>query len=146
VEFAAQKMVAHHAHPVAVHSPNGILPAAFLFTLLAATLDLSALGLAAYYNLVFVLLTLPPVLYTGYLEWSRRYRRALTPVFIAKLASAATVSLCALALTVWRTMDPGILNPGAQGKGWYLLAWVVMIAATGLAGHLGGKLVFGGRK
>ena len=34
--FASQQIVRHHLHPIAVHSPNGILPMAFIFLLMTA--------------------------------------------------------------------------------------------------------------
>jgi hypothetical protein len=48
-------------------------------------------------------------------------------------------------LVFWRILDPQVASAGSPWQMIYLgLAGGVLVAA-GLAGHLGGKLVFGGR-
>ncbi len=41
----------------------------------------------------FVVLTIPFVLLTGYIEWRNRYQNALTHLFIAKIIAAIVVSI-----------------------------------------------------
>ncbi|MGB5159301.1 rubredoxin-like domain-containing protein [Desulfobacterium sp. N47] len=46
-------MVKHHAHPISVHFPNGVLPAAVLFVFIATVFDFYNLGQAAVvYNIL----------------------------------------------------------------------------------------------
>ncbi|MFP4475166.1 MAG: rubredoxin-like domain-containing protein [Desulfatibacillaceae bacterium] len=139
-DFTTAKMVKHHVHPISVHVPNGVIPVAFLFVLLAAAFDLTALGLASYYNLIMVLLSLPVVLFSGLLVWTRKYNQALTTIFITKLAATAVVTLCVIVLFIWRISDPGVLTGPSRGA--YVLVWLILLAATGVAGYIGGKLVF----
>ena len=61
-------MVKHHVHPISVHIPNGVLPASVIFIVLAALFNFSGLSQAAFYNLIFVIFTLPLVLFSGYIE------------------------------------------------------------------------------
>lgn len=135
-------MVKHHVHPVSVHIPNGILPASVLFIVLAAVFNCSGLGQAAFYNLVFVVLTMPLVLFSGYLEWQKKYGGELTGLFTIKMICAAVVTLTAIILVVWFMIDPKVAAEPLYRKGPFLFVNFVMLAAAGTAGFFGGKLVF----
>lgn len=134
-----------HLHPIAVHTPNGLIPVAVLFLLAAIFLNLSSFEKATYYNLVFVLLTMPVVLATGYLEWKNRYQGAKTFLFISKLFSAGVATLALVILVLWRFAAPAVLEPDSPYRLIYLGIAIIMLLATAIAGHLGGKLVFGSR-
>ena len=133
-------MLRHHAHPILVHTPNGILPAAALLFIIAWLFDISLPAKAAAINLVFVILALPLVLYTGVLEWKNKYNQADTLLFRLKILSAALTSAACVISMVWYLLDPLVLSSS--------LAWVfifinlVMLGSAGVAGHIGGKLVF----
>jgi len=135
-------MVKHHAHPVSVHIPNGILPASVIFIVLAAIFNCSGLSQAAFYNLVFVVLTMPLVLFSGYLEWQKKYGGELTRLFIIKMTCAAVVTLTAIIMVIWFMIDPKVAAEPLYRKGPFLFINVVMLAAAGIAGFFGGKLVF----
>lgn len=133
-------LVKHHAHPVLVHTPNGILPVAVFLFILAWIFGYDLLGRVAFINLIFVILSLPFVLFTGIVEWKRKYNGAMTFIFKLKiLAATITVISCTISLA-WFLIDPGILS---SAKAWaFIFINCVMLAAAGVAGHIGGKLVF----
>lgn len=134
------QMVKHHAHPVAVHMPNGILPAAVALFVLAWIFDASLLEKAGFINLIFVILALPVVLFSGILEWQKKYNQGLTTLFKIKILAASFTTTACLISIIWYLIDPGILN---SPKAWvFILINVVMLAGAGIAGHIGGKLVF----
>ena len=135
-------MVKHHVHPVSVHIPNGVLPVSVIFIVLAVAFNCSGLSQAAFYNLVFVVLAMPLVLFSGYIEWRKKYGGELTSLFIVKMICAAVVSLSAVILVVWLMVDPHVATQPSYRKGSFLFINVVMLAAAGVAGFLGGKLVF----
>jgi uncharacterized membrane protein len=131
-----------HLHPISVHTPNGILPMAFLFLLIAAVFHTSTFEQAAFYSLVFTLLSMPVVLFTGFITWQNKYQGALTSLFKIKIgASIVSVSLLFI-LIFWRTVNPDIFSIGGMAMIIYILLALVLVAAVGLAGQLGGKLVF----
>lgn len=134
------QMVKHHAHPVTVHTPNGILPAAAILFILAWLFDSTLLGKAGFINLVFVILALPVVLFSGFLEWQKKYMGAMSNIFKVKIMAAAiTTTACAVSV-VWYLADPTVLD---SSKAWvFIVLNIVMLAAAGVAGHIGGKLVF----
>lgn len=140
--FLLDLMIKYHIHPISVHVPNGILPASVLFVILAVIFNCSGLSQAAFYNLVFVVISMPLVLFAGYVEWQKKYRGALTPVFLIKMICGGLVSLTAIILVVWFLVDPQVVNPDSMHKGAFLFINFIMLAAAGTAGFFGGKLVF----
>ena len=88
---------------------------------------------------------MPAVIYTGYTVWQMRYRGAMTSVFKLKIGASAVTLISLLTLILWRVADPGIVTTPSTGRWLYLLAAVILVSAVGLAGHMGGKLVFGSR-
>ncbi len=95
--------------------------------------------------MAFVLLTMPLVLVTGYLEWQRRYQGAKTVLFLTKISCALVVLASLLILVIWRIVNPAVTDPGSADRLIYLGISLVMLAAAGTAGFLGGRLVFGAR-
>lgn len=133
-------IVKHHAHPISVHFPNGVMPVAVTFFVLYLILGIDAFATAGIFNLVFVILTLPIVLFAGYAEWVRKYNTAWTTLFKIKIAAAAVTSLTCLFNATWYIANPDVLS---SSLAWlFILICIIMLGAAGIAGHLGGKLVF----
>ncbi len=136
----------HHLHPIAVHTPNGIIPMAVVFVFFLVLFGSPGLGKAALYSYTFVLLSMPVVLFTGYTMWKTRYRGAMTNVFKIKIAASAIATILLTTLVLWGYGQPAVLQPGGPGRSAYLFFSLIMLAAVGIAGHLGGKLIFASRK
>ncbi|RJP46265.1 MAG: rubredoxin [Desulfobacteraceae bacterium] len=135
-------MVKHHLHPIAVHVPNGVVPAVVLFVLLGMLFTSAGLFQAAYYNMIFVVLALPVVLYSGVNEWRKKYNSGKTSIFIAKFISAAVVAVCAVIIVLWFLFHPELIKDPSSMPPVLILLHLVLLLATGIAGFLGGKLVF----
>ena len=135
-------MVKHHIHPVSVHIPNGVLPVCVVFILLAALFSSSGLSQAAFYNLIFVVITMPLVLFSGYIEWQKKYGGNLTRLFIIKIICGAVVSLTAIILLVWLFIDPQAATSVSASNVSFFFVTLIMLAAAITAGFIGGKLVF----
>ena len=139
-ERVVHLLVKHHAHPVSVHMPNGILPVSVALFILAWLFDSGLFVKAGVINLVFVVLALPLVLFSGVLEWQKKYAAGMTPIFKIKILAATVTTTSCLISAVWYLADPQVLS---SSKAWvFLLLNLVMLAAAGVAGHIGGKLVF----
>ena len=119
---------------------------AVLFCLITALFGYQTFETAAFYSLIFVLIVMPAVLITGYTVWQERYRGAMTSVFKIKIGASAVTVLSLVILIIWRIANPNILTAPTSGRWLYIALAVIMLAAVGLAGHIGGKLVFGSRK
>lgn len=140
--FITDMLIKHHVHPISVHVPNGVIPLIFLFVVIAEVFHAGSIARAAFYNSVAVLLSLPLVLFTGFNEWKNKYGGHLTTRFTVKITAALIVTASCLASVVWYLFDPRILDQGAAGGTGFLIVNLIMLAATGLAGFIGGKLVF----
>lgn len=135
-------MVKHHLHPIAVHVPNGVVPAVVLFVVLGMLFTSAGLFQAAYYNMIFVVLALPVVLYSGVNEWRKKYNSGRTPIFIAKFISAAVVTVCAVFIVLWFLFHPELIKDPSSTPPVLILLHLALLLATSIAGYLGGKLVF----
>ena len=144
--FATTQILRHHLHPIMVHTPNGIVPMAVLFLFIAALFAAPLFDIAALYSLVVVLIAMPAVLATGYIVWQERYRGALTPIFKLKIGASIVATVSLVILLIWRALQPAVLNTPSSARWFFLILAVIMLGAVGLAGHMGGKLVFGNRK
>lgn len=132
--------VRHHAHPISVHFPNGLLPVAVIFFALSILLKTDTLSIAGFSNIFFVLLVLPFVLFTGYTEWIKKYNRAMTTLFVTKIIAAAITTTTCILSVIWYIIDPQVLSSSLS---WLFITLnIIMLASAGIAGHLGGKLVF----
>ncbi len=130
-------------HPISVHTPNGVIPVAVVFLVLGLLLQYVPLEMASFFNFIFVLLSMPVVIFTGFVAWQKKYRGAKTALFKTKLTCSAAVMVLLSLMVLWRFIDPQIGLSGGTGSWIYLGMGGVVLAAVGIAGHLGGKLVFG---
>ena len=144
--MASELILKHHLHPIAVHTPNGIVPMAAMFLVIAMFLHLPLFGTAALYSLVFVSIALPVVFFTGYAVWQKRYQGAWTSIFKIKIGASIVIALTLPILVIWQAIQPEIVVKPLSGRWIYLGVSFVLLIAVGLAGHMGGKLVFGNRK
>jgi rubredoxin/uncharacterized membrane protein len=130
-----------HIHPISVHIPNGVLPLSVFFICLAIFFRLESLGDAAFYNMIFVVLAMPVVLFSGYIDWKNRFSGNLTKLFMTKIICGSVVLISAALSVGWRVLDPNILTT-SSGRWFFLLLHLVMLGAATVAGYCGGKLVF----
>ncbi|MBF0113250.1 MAG: rubredoxin [Desulfamplus sp.] len=154
-----EQMVKHHAHPISVHFPNGVLPVAVTLFILAFVFEITALtGIGAsnealssdvisktlsnagFLNMLFVLFVLPFVIFAGYVEWIKKYNRATTSLFVIKIAAASITTVTCIFNVIWYMADPNVLSSNLSLI--FIISNIIMLASAGVAGHLGGKLVF----
>ena len=135
-----------HAHPILAHFPNGILPMVVLF--LAGSVFLSYdmfVDKTTFFSLIFVLITMPFVLGSGYLEWKHRYRGARTILFITKIGCGFVALIALVVLVAWYAFDREVMLPDSPYRLLYFIVAVILLMAVAIAGHLGGHLVFKNR-
>lgn len=134
-----------HLHPIHTHFPNGILPIVFIFLALGVYFNIGSLEVAAFYNAIAVLAVLPVVIFTGYVEWQKRYKGIKTAVFIVKIICSIIIFGAVCTLVFWRIIDPQVAGAESPYQLIYLGVAGLALAAAGIAGHLGGNLVFAAR-
>lgn len=111
-----------------------------VFFLLAMLFQEGAVSLAGTFNLVVVFLSMPVVLFTGWAVWRRKYKMARTPYFTIKIVCGIVVSVLSFVLAAWAIVDPDVF---VSGNRWlFFLLSLILLGAAGVAGFIGGKLVF----
>lgn len=138
----AELLTQLHGHPIAVHIPNGVLPVAVLFGLLAMTFRCESLAQAAGYNMLFVCLAMPVVIATGLVDWVNRFGGHMTSIFKNKLICAGVVTFLTLVLSIWWLASPELYRHGLFANWFFILLHLIDLGVAGLAGWYGGKLVF----
>ncbi len=132
-----------HGHPVAVHTPSGVLPLAFLFLVLAMVFKSEAMAIASKLNIIFVALAMPITMLTGFVDWHNRYGGNWTKYFVIKTICGIVVSVLALVLAIWWVAEPDIYVGAASRLGAFVAVHLVAVISVMLAGLFGGKVVFG---
>lgn len=130
-----------HAHPIAVHIPNGVLPVSVFFALMAWLFKWPIFDAAAKLNLIFVTVAMPVVIASGIIDWRNRFKGRMTPVFRNKIICAGIVTLISLILSIWWLTQPDILIHSACAPTFIIVLLINLITAA-IAGWYGGKLVF----
>lgn len=137
-----EMMTRFHGHPVSVHIPNGLLPVAILFIFLSALFSIKGMAVAATYNLGVVALSMPLVLFSGWVDWQNRFNGAITNVFIVKIGCGIIVSVTAWFLFAWLLVNPAVITTPQPSRVAFFMINLIMLGAAGTAGWYGGKLVF----
>jgi hypothetical protein len=136
--FITRQMVKNHAHPMTVHIPNGVLPAAVLFLVLATILRFfnflqprsDVLARVSFYNLL---------LFSGYIDWKGRFHGIMTRVIMTKIICGFCVFGIGIALIIMHVFFSEV---SGVNRWTYLLVHFLMLAFAAYAGYLGGRLVF----
>ncbi|NNG02417.1 MAG: hypothetical protein HKM93_23790 [Desulfobacteraceae bacterium] len=132
----------YHAHPMAVHIPNGVLPLSVIFAFIAIFFHSPSFGNAAAFNMMAVFLAMPLVIYSGVVDWQNRFGGNMTSVFLTKFICAAVVLVSSLGLSIWWVMEPSIVETDSGKRLVFLIIHLFILCPAILAGFLGGKLVF----
>ncbi|MCP4350581.1 MAG: rubredoxin [Desulfobacterales bacterium] len=141
-DFITDQLVLHHVHPVSVHIPNGVIPISVFFAFLAALFHLRNFELASFYNMVFVVLAMPVVMFSGYNEWQKRYGGSRVSLFLTKIICGCVVVVASLVIIIWWIKDPDIASSASSARWVFFMIHMIMLVAATIAGYLGGKLVF----
>ncbi len=75
-------------------------------------------------------------------EWKRKYSGVKTGIFIIKILCAGIVLVTTAISVLWSVYEPLAALPGSANRGLFLGVHVVMLAAAGVSGFIGGNLVF----
>jgi len=135
-------MTKYHGHPISVHIPNGLLPISVLFIFLSAIFSFKGMASAATYNLGVVALSMPLVLFSGWVDWQNRFNGAITNVFTVKISCGIIVTVTAWFLFIWLLVNPEVVTTSQPSRVAFFIINLIMLGAAGTAGWYGGKLVF----
>ena len=138
-----------HWHPFSVHFPSVFYPFSVFLLILYLIFGNEDLEKLSHYSLWAGALTNLFAIITGFVDWEKRYRANLVPIFMQKIAlSLITLEISSVCLC-WHYFQPDILlnNPTpdlatADAFKYIYIGLILTLApAIGHAGHLGGKLI-----
>jgi len=141
--FIAKRFPFFQFHPIMVHFPSGLIPAAVFFLVLAILFDFACVERTAFYLLCTAIVMSPFAIVTGVYNWKTRYRAAMTPTFMFKLYGGIALSVIGLLAIGWRLLNPHVVD---TSPGLYFIIHLVLLILVAALGHIGGRLVFAGRK
>jgi predicted heme/steroid binding protein/uncharacterized membrane protein len=130
-----------HPHPALVHFPMCLFIVAPILHVLAIITGSEATEWAAVCCLGFGVLTLPPVMVTGYFTWWINYDCGQSRNLVTKRRLAWAVAFFAITALVMRLL---FVHPLQLGDVWailYLIDLLILVPLTSLVGFLGGNLV-----
>jgi len=133
-------------HPVAAHFPNGLIPTAALFLLLALGLDSAHLEHAAFYLLAVVLFIIPVSMASGIHDWQKRFHGERASIFYKKIGLASALFIFVLAAVGIRYQGSSLVTEAGIGKWVYVGLVLGMSPIVALLGHYGAKLAFQWKK
>ena len=132
-----------YLHPIPVHFPLALFPAAFvslLFYLMTAIADFET---GAYVMTSIGLLVTPLAIASGFADWKIRYRGQMTRVFRIKIIGAIVLLMLALPAVLMRQQHPGINLLPLDWRGWLNLGLLAGCQIDCMIiGYYGGRLVF----
>jgi rubredoxin/uncharacterized membrane protein len=133
-------------HPVAAHFPNGLIPTAALFLLLALLTGNVFTEHVVIYLLGVVLAVIPVSLVSGIRDWRIRLHGERALIFYKKIGLAGILLLLVLAAVWLRYAHPELLIEGGVGKWLYVGFVLSMLPVVTLLGHYGAKLAYQWKK
>lgn len=130
-------------HPMFVHFPQALFPAAFASFLLYLATGAGGFEAAAFVIAAFGAVAAPVTTLTGFLDWKIRYKGYMTPVFRIKIVGAFVLIGLSVPAVLLRYFVPGVASLPLAGAGWIYAGLLAACVGTCVVlGYYGGKLVF----
>jgi len=131
-----------HVHSICIHFTNGLYPVAILFMFLFLLSGKVSFHQTYYYIMLIATFSVPFSYLTGILEWKKRYRGAMIPIFYAKIRYGMVIFVLGGLCTLWYFIYPGVLeNVGIQRLAFILLNVSILVPLMYM-GHLGSIIVY----
>lgn len=143
LSFIARVFPLFQFHPIMAHFPNGLIPVCVFFLVLAIFFDFPCVEMTALYVLCAAVVMSPLTVMTGIYNWKARYKKAVTTKFMFKLYGGIAFVVLGAVTIIWRLMTPDIVETGA---GPYFIINLVLLVLVALLGHVGGTIVFAGKR
>jgi uncharacterized membrane protein len=142
-EIVKQKPKWPYLHPIPVHFPLALFPAAFASLLFYLLTGMPEFETGAHVMSIIGLLATPVTIATGFADWKIRYRRQMTKVFKIKIIGALMLLVLALPAVMMRLQHPEMNLLPLDWTGWLYLGFLgACLVDSMIIGHYGGKLVF----
>ena len=133
-----------HIHSIFIHFTNSLYPVAILFMFLFLLLGNASFHQTYFYIMVLATFSVPFSYLTGILEWRKRFKGVMIPIFAAKIRYGLVIFIIGGCSTLWHYISPGILERGDILSAAYILLNASILLPLIYLGHLGGIIVYEG--
>ena len=133
-----------HIHSIFIHFTNSLYPVAILFMFLFLLLGNASFHQTYFYIMVLATFSVPFSYLTGILEWRKRFKGVMIPIFAAKIKYGPVIFIIGGCSTLWHYISPGILERGDILSAAYILLNASILLPLIYLGHLGGIIVYEG--
>ena len=133
-----------HIHTIFIHFTNSLYPVAILFMFLFLLFDNVSFHQTYFYIMVLATFSVPVSYLTGILEWRKRFKGIMIPIFASKIKYGPVMFIIGGCSTLWHYLSPGILERGDLLSVLYVLFTVSIMLPLIYLGHLGGIIVYEG--
>lgn len=133
-----------HIHSIFIHFTNSLYPVAILFMFLFLLLGNAAFRHTYFYIMLLATFSVPVSYLTGILEWRKRFKGIMIPIFAAKIKYGPVVFIIGGLATLWYYVSPDILERGDILTVIYVLLNLSILLPLIYLGHLGSVIVYEG--
>lgn len=136
-----------HWHPFSVHFPSVLYPFAVFMMILYLVFKNNDFESVAYYTLWAASITNLFAIVSGFIDWRKKYRSNLVPVFIQKIGISLITFEISCLCVCWHYFHPDVVTAASTlstddvYKYIYIGLVISLAPAIGHVGHLGGKLI-----
>src|SRR4030067_2788953 len=127
-----------HIHTIFIHFTNSLYPVAILFMFLFLLFGNASFHQTYFYMMVLATFSTPVSYLTGILEWRKRFKGIMIPIFASKIKYGPVMFIIGGCSTLWHYLSPGILERGDLLSVVYVLFTVSIMLPLIYLGHLGG--------
>lgn len=131
-----------HIHSICIHFTNALYPVALLFMFLFLLSGKVSFHQTYSYMMVLATFSVPLSYLTGILEWKKRYRGVMVPLFLAKIRFGLVIFVIGGSCTLWHYIFPGVLENGGIQSLVFILLNISILPLLIYLGHLGGIIVY----
>ncbi|MEJ2470516.1 MAG: hypothetical protein P8Y91_00595 [Desulfuromonadales bacterium] len=128
-------------HPIVAHFPNGLIPTALFFVVLALAAQSSRLEETAFWLLMVAGAVIPVSLISGLYEWRKEFAGRRAAIFTKKIVLASLLLVLALLALILRGGQAGLLLRNDLQSWLYGGVLLGMLLCVILLGHYGSILV-----
>ncbi|MCC6544726.1 MAG: hypothetical protein IT392_09525 [Nitrospirae bacterium] len=133
-----------HIHSIFIHFTNSLYPVAILFMFLFLLFGNTSFHQTYFYIMVLATFSVPVSYLTGLLEWRKRFKGIMIPIFAAKIKYGVVVFIIGGCSTLWHYLSPSILVRGDILSVLFILLNISIMVPLIYLGHLGGIIVYEG--
>lgn len=131
-----------NVHPISAHFPSAFFPFSAVFLIMFIINGGKAFEVGAIYTLWAGVLTNPIAIFSGFVDWKKRYKGAKVPIFKKKITYSITAQLLGIICAGWLCVEPNVLTEDVIFPYVFTALMITSTVFTFLVGRWGARLVY----